>query len=132
MTYLRSYPSKLKVKHKRAVFVDRDGTINVDTHYPHKIEDLIVMEEAIEGLKLLSKLPLDIIVISNQGGIAAQIFTYEQMILFNNELLRRIEKHGARIDAFYFCPHLERKNLKGPENICFCSKTGTGNVFRGC
>jgi histidinol-phosphate phosphatase family protein len=88
------------------VFLDRDGTINADTHFPYRTEDLEFVPGAVEGLKQLAKLPLDIIVVSNQAGIALGLFTRAQMSEFNAELRSRVEAFGARIDAFYFCPHL--------------------------
>lgn len=66
---MREYPSKPVFRNKRAIFLDRDGTINKDTHYPHKIDDLILLPSAAEGMELFSSMPLDIIVVSNQGGL---------------------------------------------------------------
>ena len=126
---MRDWPSKPTPHYQRAVFLDRDGTINIDTHYPHEAEKLEIIPEAIDGLKILARLPLDIIVVSNQGGIALGIFTQEQMSAFNNELRSRIERVGGRIDAFYFCPHLEPKNLSPGVPPCDCSKPRSGMLL---
>jgi D-glycero-D-manno-heptose 1,7-bisphosphate phosphatase len=123
---LRDYPTQPKIGYGRAVFIDRDGTINVDTHYPNKLKDLILLPGVIEGMKLLAELPLDLIVVSNQAGIALKLYEQDRMTRFNRELRRRIEKHGARIDAFYFCPHLERKELPFGASGCACSKPSPG------
>lgn len=127
---MRDYPPYIKFNYGRAVFIDRDGTINEDTHFPHKVEDLIIIPKAIEGLRLLSKFPVDIIVISNQAGIALNLFSTLQMSLFNKELRRRIVEYGGRIDAFYYCPHLEKKHIlpHGSEG-CSCSKPSPGMLF---
>jgi len=111
------------------VFLDRDGTINVDTHYPHKVELLRLLPRALRGLKLLSRLPLDIIVISNQAGIDLGMFTREQMSRFNAELRCRAERAGARIDAFYFCPDLEPRNLPVGATPSSCSKPAPGMLL---
>lgn len=126
---MRDYPKMPRVRYKRAVFIDRDGTINRDTHYPYKLEDLLIIPGAVAGLKILSSLVLDIIVISNQGGIALQLFTKEDMSGFNQELRKRVEKAGARIDAFYYCPHFERKNLPRRQDACSCSKPAPGMLL---
>jgi D-glycero-D-manno-heptose 1,7-bisphosphate phosphatase len=126
---MRDWPPNPSPNYKRAIFLDRDGTINVDTHYPHDYKLLEVIPEAYEGMKVLSKLPLDIIIISNQGGIALGIFTKRQMSKFNEELRTRIVKYGGRIDAFYYCPHLEPKNLKNGQKPCNCSKPAPGMLL---
>ncbi len=126
---MRNWPLEPIPRYRRAVFLDRDGTINIDTHYPHRVEQLEIIPGADIGLRILGKLPLDIIVISNQGGIALGIFTLEQMTKFNAELRARIERAGGRIDAFYFCPHLEPKNLKLGELPCNCSKPAPGMLL---
>ena len=88
-----------------------------------------MIPHAIAGLKLLAKLPLDIIVVSNQSGIALGIFTRDQMANFNDELRARIESAGARIDAFYFCPHLEPSHLPPEVSPCECSKPSPGMLL---
>lgn len=126
---MRDWPPKPTVSHKRAVFLDRDGTINVDTHYPYKIEELDFIPNAIEGLKLLAKLPVAIIVVSNQSGIALGMFSEKQMSEFNAHMRRQIESFGGRIDAFYYCPHLEPKDLPAGEIPCDCSKPSPGMLL---
>ena len=123
---MRDWPPKLDPRFPRAVFLDRDGTLNVDTHFPHRVESLQFIPRAIEGLRVLSALPLHIMVVSNQAGIALGIFTAEQMSQFNTELRSKIEHAGARIDAFYFCPHLEAKHLAPGISPCACSKPSPG------
>lgn len=126
---MRDWPPKPNPRYERAVFLDRDGTINVDTHFPHRVESLEFIPKAIEGLRVLSELPLPIIVVSNQAGIALNIFTVEQMSQFNAELRTKIEHAGARIDAFYFCPHLEAKHLSPGVSACACSKPSPGMLL---
>ncbi len=126
---MRDWPPKSEPRYEHAVFLDRDGTINVDTHFPHRVESLEFIPKAIEGLRVLSALPLHIIVVSNQAGIALNIFTVEQMSQFNTELRTRIEHAGARIDAFYFCPHLEAKHLSPEVSACACSKPSPGMLL---
>lgn len=126
---MRDWPLNPILNHQRAVFLDRDGTINVDTHYPHKVELLKFIPKAIDGLKIFAMLPLDIIVISNQAGIALKIFTSGQMSQFNEGLRSKIELAGGRIDAFYFCPHREPKDLQPGDSPCACSKPSPGMLL---
>ncbi len=126
---MRDWPPKPNPRYQRAVFLDRDGTINVDIHFPHQIESLEFIPKAIDGLRLLAAFPLHIISVSNQAGIALGIFTREQMSQFNTELRSRIEHAEGRIDAFYFCPHRETKHLPRGVSPCACSKPSPGMLL---
>ena len=126
---MRDRPAQPIPHHRRAIFLDRDGTINVDTHYPYQIESLEFIPRTLHALALLAKLPLDIIVVSNQAGIALGIFTREQMSAFNRGLQSRVEQADGRIDAFYYCPHHEPKSLPLAPPRCECSKPAPGMLF---
>ena len=126
---MRDWPSHPSPRFRRAVFLDRDGTINVDTHYPHLVEELSFVCQATQGLTLLSKLPLDIIVVSNQSGIALEIFSLSDMKSFNRELRMKVEESGGRVDAFYYCPHLEPKQISAENSACECSKPSPGMLL---
>jgi D-glycero-D-manno-heptose 1,7-bisphosphate phosphatase len=126
---MRDWPKKPSSKYGRAVFIDRDGTINVDTHYPYQVESLEFIPSAIDGLKILSMLHFHLIVVANQAGIALGIFNREQMSKFNEEIRIRVERAGARIDGFYYCPHLEAKHLQSRVPLCECSKPSPGMLI---
>lgn len=126
---MRDWPEIVEPRYERAVFLDRDGTINVDTHYPHTIDELEFYPGSLEALRVLGDLPVHVLVVSNQAGIALGRFTREEMSRFNEELRYRIEQAGGRIDAFYFCPHDERKGLPPDEESCNCSKPGPGMLL---
>src|SRR5215831_13192028 len=125
----RDWPLTTAPHHHRMVFLDRDGTINVDTHFPYQVEMLEFVPKALQGLRLLTALPVDIAVVSNQAGIALGIFTKEQMSQFNSALRLKVESAKGRIDAFYFCPHLEQKHLPPGISACECSKPSPGMLF---
>lgn len=126
---MRELPSVPKPAHKRAVFLDRDGTINVDTHYPHIAAELQMIPEALQGLKVLSDLPFDLIIITNQSGLALSLYTEADMRQFNEALLERIHECQGRIDGIYFCPHHEAKNLPKGQAPCACSKPAPGLIL---
>lgn len=127
---MRDWPKTRPVpRYRQAVFLDRDGTINVDTHYPHQIDQLEFLPGSLDGLRILSKLNVHIIVVSNQAGIALGMFKEHHLNAFNNELRSRIIKAGGRIDAFYYCPHYELKDLKPGQLPCSCSKPSSGMLY---
>lgn len=91
----------------RAVFFDRDGTINVDTGYLYESKKLFFVPGTPELIRLCNEAGYLVIVITNQSGIARGIFTEKQMHRLHETMNRRLqEEYGAHIDAFYFCPHL--------------------------
>ena len=103
----------------KAVFLDRDGTINVDKGYIHKISDLEILPNVIEGLKLLRQAGYKLITVTNQSGIGRGYYTAEDYINFRNELLKRLNKRGVFLSGDYRCSHTEEDN-------CNCRKPKTG------
>lgn len=91
---------------KKAVFLDRDGTINENKGYTYRIEDLVILPKVVEGLKLLQKNFL-LIVVTNQSGVERGYYTEKDVERFNNYLHLALAKDGVYIDDFYYCPYLE-------------------------
>ncbi|MGC8585065.1 MAG: D-glycero-alpha-D-manno-heptose-1,7-bisphosphate 7-phosphatase [Thermoplasmata archaeon] len=104
----------------KALFVDRDGTLNRDCPYCHKIEDLKIIENNLEIVRRYQDEYL-VIIISNQSGIGRGYFTYREFYSFHKELIRQLKNRGVRIDATYICPHR-------PEDDCKCRKPGLGMI----
>ena len=103
----------------KAAFLDRDGTLNVDVHYLHKIEDLIWTPECKEGLAYLCEQGYTLFVITNQSGIARGYYTVAQMEALHAHMNEELAQVGAHIEKFYYCPHLQDGIL--PEYTCDCS-----------
>ena len=101
----------------KAIFLDRDGTLNKDQGYVHKIEDFELLPGVIEGLKLLRD-NFIFIIITNQSGIGRGYYSEEDFLAFNNLLVETLAKEGISIETTYFCPHLKEEN-------CDCRKPNT-------
>ncbi len=99
------------------IILDRDGTIIEDRGYVHKIEDLKFLPNAISGLKKFRNAGCRFIIVTNQAGIARNIFTSDQLDIFQNELLRQLAAEGINIDKIYHCPH--HPDISDP---CRCRK----------
>jgi histidinol-phosphate phosphatase family protein len=106
---------------KKAVFIDRDGTINYDKGYTYKLSDFKVYEDAVRLIKEYKKKGYLIIIISNQSGIGRGFFTHKNAVDFNEALKKYLRKRGAAIDAVYYCPHK-------PEDNCNCRKPKPGLI----
>ena len=108
---------------EKAIFLDRDGTINVDKGYVHKPEDFVFMAGAPEAIRQMNKFGYKVIVISNQSGIARGFFTSDDVVKLHEHINLELNKYGARIDAYYFCPHHPDYDME-----CDCRKPKTGLI----
>jgi histidinol-phosphate phosphatase family protein len=107
----------------RAVFLDRDGTIAVDVHYCRRPADFIILPTVPEAIKLLNDSGFKVVVITNQSGIARGYFSEGTLALIHEKMHRELAKHGAKIDAVYYCPH-------HPDDGCDCRKPKTALFHR--
>ncbi len=93
------------LKKRKAAFIDRDGVINEERNYVHRIEDFVILPNVINALSILSKLDFLLIIVTNQAGIAKGF--YDEIMLDNlhTHMLNIFEKNNILIDAIYYCPH---------------------------
>ena len=106
---------------EKAIFLDRDGTINVEKDYIYKSEDLVFEEGTIEALKTFKNLGYILIVVSNQSGIARGYFTEKDLNIFNNSMNEILKKNGVEITEFYCCPH-HPDGIGEYKKVCECRK----------
>ena len=90
---------------KAAVFLDRDGTLNVDKGYVHRIEDWEWIPGAIDAIAALKKAGFLVIIITNQAGLARGYYDEADMTNLHAMINEELKEHGAKIDGFYHCPH---------------------------
>lgn len=90
---------------KKVIFLDRDGTINVDSGYVHTIEDWVWAPGAIEGLQLLQGGGFTLTVVTNQSAIAAGKYTEGDMHALHRFMVDELKKQGIEVAAVAFCPH---------------------------
>ncbi len=98
----------------KAVFLDRDGTINEDAGYICSMEQFQILPGAIEALKMLQA-DHALFIVTNQSGVGRNFFSEQQLISFNQEVERLLLGHGVHIQKTYYCPHLK-------EDGCGCHK----------
>lgn len=121
---------------QKAVFLDRDGTINEDLHYVFKIGDFRLLPGAAEAIKLLNDSGWLVIVVSNQSSVARNYCGIEDIEKVNNYMIEQLAYHNARLDGIYFCPHLNKPELLGGNTDylieCNCRKPKTGMIQQAC
>ena len=107
-----------------AVFLDRDGTINVEVNYLHRVADFELIEGAAEAIGHLNRAGLPVIVVTNQAGIARGLYDEGALERLHVHLQEELARHAARVDAFYYCPH--HPDFTGP---CPCRKPAPGMLL---
>jgi D-glycero-D-manno-heptose 1,7-bisphosphate phosphatase len=110
----------------RAVFLDRDGTINVDKEHVYRIEDFEFVPGAIEGLQLLYRAKIDIIVVTNQAGIARGMFSEMDLAAVNQHMIAELLRHGVKLGGIYCCPHHPQATVPLYRKVCSCRKPNPG------
>ncbi len=108
-----------------ACFVDRDGTLMVDTHYPSDPDRVRVIPGAADALIACNTVGVPVIIVTNQSGISRGLLTEAQYQLVRARLESELARAGARVDATYHCPHWI--DITGP---CDCRKPGLGMYQR--
>ena len=112
---------------RTAIFLDRDGTINVEKHYLHRYEDWEWIPGAIEAIRNLDANGLLVVVVSNQAGIARGLYSERDVILLHEKVNAELYRHGTKIDAFYYCPHHPEF---GEKLVCDCRKPAPGLLLK--
>ncbi len=115
---------------RRAVFLDRDGTINVEKDYLHKVEDFEFIPGAPQAIKRLKDGGLLVIVVSNQSGIGRGYFDEQAVEILHEHIQAELTVYGTAIDAFYFCPHHPVHGVGVYQVDCNCRKGAPGMLLQ--
>ena len=105
----------------RAVFLDRDGTINEEVGYLEHLERFRLLPEAGRAIRLLNRHHFKTVVITNQSGVARGYFLESRVHEVHKRMKDLLRLEGARLDGIYYCPH-------HPDEKCRCRKPETGLV----
>lgn len=116
---------------RKVIFLDRDGTINVEKSYLHKWEDFEFEKNAIEGLKELKNLGYEFIVVTNQSGIGRGYYTEEDLVTLNNQMTEKLKEFGIEILECFYCPHHPKKGIGKYKVDCNCRKPNPGMLLEG-
>lgn len=117
------------MKYTRAVFLDRDGTINEEVGYLDSLDKLVIIPTAFEAVRVINRLGFRAIVVTNQSGVARGFF--------DESFLRQLHAHmrglflaeGAVIDDFYYCPHHPTDGYAPYLRQCSCRKPEPGMLL---
>lgn len=115
---------------RKAVFLDRDGTINIDKNYVFRKEDFGFLPGALEGMKRLKEAGYLLIILTNQSGIARGYYTEEQYLSLQAWMCRKMKQENAEPDGIYYCPHLPDASIIKYRKICCCRKPNLGMFYQ--
>lgn len=105
----------LTEKKNKAIFLDRDGTLNEEVDYLHEWQKMVLIPGTVEALKILQEKGYLLVVVTNQSGVARGYFTMKEVDEVNQYMSQCLEKEGVHIERFYCCPH-------GASDGCQCRK----------
>jgi D-glycero-D-manno-heptose 1,7-bisphosphate phosphatase len=115
---------------RRAVFLDRDGTINVEKDYLHRVEDFLFIKGAPEAIRRLNVAGFLVIVVTNQSGVARGYFPREAVCRLHEHIQHLLQGCDAVIDGFYVCPHHPEKGQGEYRVDCDCRKGAPGMLLQ--
>ncbi len=132
---LRGIPARKNLKNKqRAIFLDRDGTINRHIGFLTNTDELQLLDGAAEAIRKINQSEFLAVVVTNQPVIARGEVTFEGLREIHNKMETLLGKEGAYLDGIYFCPHHPHKGFDGevPELKieCNCRKPKPGLLLR--
>ena len=104
---------------KQLVLLDRDGTINAEKRYLSSPDQVELLPGAAEGIQLMRRLGLAVVVVTNQSAIARRYFGLDTLGRIHKRLRELLANYEASLDAIYVCPHR-------PDERCDCRKPAPG------
>ncbi|MDI7261750.1 MAG: D-glycero-beta-D-manno-heptose 1,7-bisphosphate 7-phosphatase [Thermodesulfobacteriota bacterium] len=112
----------------RAVFLDRDGTINEEMGYVNHLDRFRLLPRVGEAIRLLNERHIKVVVITNQSGVARGYFPESLIHQVHQKMRNLLEKEGAHLDGIYYCPHHPDAGEPPYRQRCRCRKPETGLI----
>ncbi|WP_312635393.1 HAD family hydrolase [Oscillibacter sp.] len=111
---------------RKAVFLDRDGTLIVERNYLGDPARVTLLEGVPQALKRLADAGFLLVMVTNQSGVARGYFTMDDVARVNGRVAELLEREGVRLDAVYICPHHEQGSVPEYAVSCTCRKPSPG------
>ena len=110
------------------MFLDRDGTMIEDAGYLDAIARVAFYPWTVDSIRALNRAGLAVVVVTNQPGIARGFFSEAFVEETHRHISARLEAGGARIDAYYYCPHHPGGTVAPYARPCDCRKPARGLI----
>jgi D-glycero-D-manno-heptose 1,7-bisphosphate phosphatase len=115
---------------RRAVFLDRDGTLNIEKDYLYRVADFEFIPGVPQALKLLQDAGFLLVVVTNQSGVARGYYSLEDVALLHQYMRRELLKFGVELDGIYVCPHHPTLGHPPYRVACGCRKGAPGLLLQ--
>ncbi len=115
---------------RKAIFLDRDGTINVEKDYLYRIEEFDFIEGVPAAIKRFNEAGYLVIVVTNQSGVARGYYSPQDVDRLHLHIQELLRASGARVDAFYMCPHHPTQGQGEYRRTCDCRKGEPGMLLQ--
>jgi D-glycero-D-manno-heptose 1,7-bisphosphate phosphatase len=119
-----------ETQYNRAVFLDRDGTINFEKEYLYRAEHFAFIPGAPQAIKLLKDAGFLVIVVTNQSGVARGYYDEAAVHELHRYMDAQLAPLGACVDAYYFCPHHPEHGIGAYRKECECRKPLAGMLLQ--
>jgi histidinol-phosphate phosphatase family protein len=113
-----------------AVFLDRDGTMIREVQFLRRPEDLVWLPATIEAIRLLNRAGFVVCVTTNQSGVGRGLYTEADLQVLHDLMTSTLEAAGARVDAWFYCPHHPDATVTALRQVCECRKPRPGMIRR--
>ncbi|OJU20306.1 MAG: hypothetical protein BGN89_17520 [Alphaproteobacteria bacterium 64-6] len=124
----RAQEALQRARTRAAVFFDRDGTLNRDFGYTHRVEDLAWMQDAREAIAFANAAGFLVFVVTNQAGVARGLYDERAIAAFHGAMQEQLFDFGAHIDAIEWCPHHIDGVVEAYRKQCGCRKPLPGMI----
>jgi D-glycero-D-manno-heptose 1,7-bisphosphate phosphatase len=115
---------------KRAVFLDRDGTINKDVGFPGSFELIDIYPYSFEAVKKINTAGLLAVIVTNQSGVGRGFIDIENLHDIHQKLKQVFARYDAYFDGIYYCPHYLSSSLPEYNKNCQCRKPFPGMAYQ--
>jgi D-glycero-D-manno-heptose 1,7-bisphosphate phosphatase len=118
------------VQNDFAVFIDRDGTINVDVDFLSSPEQLELIPRSADAIRELNLMNIPVVVITNQSGIARGLFSEDDLSSIHRKLDHLLDQAGAKVLDYFYCPHHPTDGIAPYVKECECRKPKPGMLLQ--
>lgn len=118
------------INHRRAVFLDRDGTINIEKDYLIDPAEFEFIPGVPQALKRLQEAGFLLVVVTNQSGVGRGYFSLNQVDRLHRHMSQRLRKYGVRLSGIYVCPHHPTAGTGQYLTVCNCRKGEPGMLLQ--
>ena len=116
---------------RKAIFLDRDGVLNIEVNYLHRPEDVILIPGTAEALRMIHAAGFLAVVVSNQSGVARGMYGMADVKAVETRICELLKQQGTEVpDAFYYCPHHQKGVVRELSFDCECRKPKPGMFLK--